>query len=170
MPLNLRTPTDNDISACNAVSQSFIRYRRSDLQDDETFRKMLGNELLKLKHDRSRIRFMHMITGAHYFYAKTLKFCLDFKKCLATAILSNTGDPTKQFLTSFPKEKGQLRCGNLLLNDVGGVPPIRPGTNATISIFTYRRVLKICIRCDPNHFSQEDTRQLLQLYVENIQS
>ena len=170
MPMNLRTPTDNDISACNAVSQSFIRYRRSDLKDDNTFRKMLGNELLKLKHDRSRIRFMHMITGAHFYYATTLKFCLDFKKCLATAILSNTGDPTKQFLTSFPKENGQLRCGNLLLTDVGGVPPIRPGTNVTISIFTYRRLLKICVRCDPNQFSKEDTRSLLQSYVENIQS
>ena len=116
MPMNLRAPTDNDISACNAVSQSFIRYRRNDLKNEETFRKMLGNELLKLKHDRSRIRFMHMITGAHYYYAKTLKFCLDFKKCLATAILSNTGDPTKQFLTSFPKEKGQLRCGQSAVN------------------------------------------------------
>ena len=170
MPMNLRAPTDNDISACNAVSQSFVRYHRRDVKDETAFRSALGNELLKLKHDRARIRFMHMITGAHYFYPKTLKFCLDFKKCLATAIHSNTGDPTKQFLTSFPKEKGQLRCGNLLLTDVSGVPPMRPGTNVTISIFTYRRLLKICIRCDPNQFSAEDTRSLLQHYVKNIQS
>ena len=170
MPMNLRAPTDNDISACNAVSQSFVRYRRRDLKDGEAFRSTLGNELLKLKHDRARIRFTHMMAGARYYYPKTLKFCLDFKKCLATAIHSNTGDPTKQFLTSFPKEKGQLRCGNLLLTDVAGVPPMRPGTNVTISIFTYRRLLKICMRCDPNQFSQEDTRQLMQLYVKNIQS
>ena len=170
MPMNLREPKDNDISASNAVSQSFVRYRRSDLKDGKTFRNALGNELRKLKHDRARIRFMHMTAGAYYFYPKTLKFCLDFKKCLATAILSNTGDPTKQFLTNFPKENGQLRCGNLLLTDIAGVPPMRPGTNATISIFTYRRTLKICIRCDPNQFSQEETRQLLQMYVQNIWS
>ena len=168
MPMNLRAPTDNDISACNAVSQAFVRYRRSELKDDKTFRSALGNEVLKLKHERERIPFMHMMAGGHYFYPKTLKFCLDFKKCLATAILSNTGDPTKQFLTNFPKEGGQLRCGNLLLTDVGGVPPMRPGTNATISIFTYKRLLKICVRCDPNQFSQEDTQALLKMYVDNI--
>ena len=170
MPLNLREPTDNDISACNAVSQSFVRYHRRDLKDGTKFRNALGQELRRLKHDRTRIRFMHLMAGAHYFYPKTLQFCMNFKKCLATAILSNTGDPTKQFLTNFPKENGQLRCGNLLLTDVAGVPPLRPGTNATISIFTYRRVLKICVRCDPNQFSRQDTRKLLQLYIENIQS
>ena len=170
MPMNLREPTDNDISACNAVSQSFIRYHRRDFKDEETFRTTLGHQLLKLKHDRDKIRFSHIMAGARLYYAKTLKFCLDFKKCLATAILSNTGDPTKQFSTNFPKEQGQLRCGNLLLTDVAGVPPMRPGTNVTISIFTYRRLLKICVRCDPNQFAEEDTRELLQLYVKNIQS
>ena len=170
MPMNLREATDNDISACNAVSQAFVRYPRKALQDEKTFRSELGHEVLKLKHERAKIPFMHMMAGGHYFYPKTLKFCLDFKKCLATAILSNTGDPTKQFLTNFPKEGGLLRCGNLLLTDVGGVPPMRPGTNATISIFTYKRQLKICVRCDPNQFSKEDTQQLLQMYVDNIQS
>ena len=168
MPMNLRESMDNDISACNAVSQAFVRYRRPDMKDVTSFRNALGSQLLKLKHGRTRIRFMHMMTGAHYFYPKVLQFCMDFKKCLSTAVLSNTGDPTKQFLTNFPKENGLLRCGNLLLNDVSGVPPMRPGTNATISIFTYRRVLKICLRCDPNQFSQEETQRLLQLYVENI--
>ena len=170
MPMNLREPTDQDVSACNAVSQSFVRYRRADLNDVENFRNVLGNELLKLKHDRNRIRFMHMIAGGHYFYPKTLKFSLNFKRCLATAILSNTGDPTKQFLTNFPKAKGLLQCGNLVMTDVSGVPPMRPGTNATISIFTYRRVLKICMRCNPNQFSQQDTKQLLDLYVNNIRT
>ena len=168
MPMNLREPSDGNISACNAVSQSFVRYKRTLLNDEIRFRNSLGNELLKLKHDRTRIRFMHMIAGGHYFYPKILQASLNFKKSLATAILSNTGDPTKQFLTSFPKEKGLLRCGNLILEDLSGVPPMRPGTNATISIFTYRRVLKICLRCDPNQFSTSDTEKLLDLYIANI--
>ena len=168
MPMNLREATDNDISACNAVSQSFVRYKRSQLKDEANFRHLLGNKLLSLKHDRNRIRFMHMIAGGHYFYPGMLQASLNFKKSLATAILSNTGDPTKQFLTSFPKQNGLLKCGNLVLEELSGVPPMRPGTNATISIFTYRRVLKICMRCDPNQFSNSDTQKLLDLYVKNI--
>ena len=87
---------------------------------------------------------------------------------MTTAILSNTGDPTKQFYAQLPKEGQVLRCGNLLLEDVAGVPPLRPGTSVTISIFTYRRELKICMRCDPNQFSEQDTQQLLDTYIDKI--
>lgn len=168
MPMNLREVADRDISACNIVSHGFIRRSRKQLQDKENFRKELANELLHLKASRHKIRFMHMIAGGHYFYPWTMKASLNLKKNLATTILSNTGDPTKQFHVDFPREDGKLRCGNLLLDDISGVPPLRPGTNATISIFTYRRNLKICMRCDPNQFSDLDTRRLLNLYVENI--
>ena len=168
MPMNLRETTDNDISACNIVAHAFVRRSWRQLQDKEKFRSELATDLLHLKTNRNRVRFMHMIAGGHYFYPRILKWSLDWKRNLATAILSNTGDPTKQFHADFPRQEGKLRCGNLVLEDVSGVPPLRPGTNATVSIFTYRRNLKICLRCDPNQFSVAETQRLLDLYVENI--
>lgn len=169
MPMNLRESEDQALSACNVVAHAFVRRKRSDLNDIATFRKRLSNELLQLKHHRKEIRFMHMLAGGHYFYPKTLKASLDWKRNLATAILSNTGDPTKQFYAQLPREGSVVRCGNLKLEDISGVPPIRPGTSTTVSIFTYRRELKICLRCDPNKFSEAETRQLLDLYVHNIE-
>lgn len=168
MPMNLREASDNDISACNIVAHAFIRRSQKQLQDKTEFRKNLASELLNVKANRHKVRFMHMIAGGHYFYPRLLKLSLDWKKNLATAILSNTGDPTKQFHAVFPREDGMIRCGNLLLQDVAGVPPLRPGTNATVSIFTYRRNLKICLRCDPHHFDEEQTKRLLDMYIENI--
>lgn len=168
MPLNLREQSDNDISACNIVAHAFIRRSKKALRNEELFRQQLGAEVLQVKHERHKVRFMHMIAGGHYLFPKTLKASLRIKSSLATAILSNTGDPTRQFLTAFPREKGVVRCGNLLLEDLAGVPPLRPGTNATISIFTYRRELKICMRCDPHQFSEQDTQELLELFVANL--
>jgi hypothetical protein len=168
MPLNLREPEDNDISCCNVVAHSFVRRSRQQIQEQEKFHRQLGNELLQIKHERHKIRFMHLLAGGQHFYPRTMKFCLNAKRCIATAILSNTGDPTRQFHAVFPVENGALRCGNLLLEDLSGVPPLRPGTSATISIFTYRRVLKICLRCDPNQFSEADSRVVLDAYVANL--
>lgn len=168
MPLNLREPRDNDISCCNVVGHSFVSRSWSDLQDRDRFRIALGNELLQIKRDRHRILFMHVLAGSHQSYPWLLKPGISMVRCRAAAILSNTGDPTKQFHASFPREQGAVRCGNLLLSDVAGVPPLRPGTNATISIFTYRRRLKICLRCDPNQFSESDTRSLLDMYIDSL--
>ena len=168
MPLNLREPEHNDIPACNIVAQSFVRRSKASMQDPEKFRTELGNELLKIKHERKKIRFMHMIAGAQAFYPKTMQTLLDMKSCIATAILSNTGDPTKQFYFQLPRSGGIVQVGNLRLEDISGVPPMRPGTSATVSIFTYRRELKICLRCDPNHFDENDSRQLLEQYVDNL--
>ena len=145
-----------------------MRRGPSDFKDMERFRQGLNGELLELKHNRQKIKFMHMLAGGQFFYPRTLKASLKYKRSLTTAILSNTGDPTKQFYAQLPKEGQVLRCGNLLLEDVAGVPPLRPGTSVTISIFTYRRELKICMRCDPNQFSEQDTQQLLDAYIDKI--
>ena len=168
LPMNLREAGDQELAACNVVSHALVRRSPSDFKDMERFRQELSGELLQLKHNRQKLKFMHMLAGGQFFYPKTLKISLKCKRSLTTAILSNTGDPTKQFYTQLPKEGSALRCGNLLLEDITGVPPLRPGTSVTISIFTYRRVLKICVRCDPNQFSEQDTQQLLDAYVKNI--
>ncbi len=170
MPMNLREVDDNDISACNIVAHAFLRRTEKELADKQQFRQKLASDLLHLKASRHKIRFMHMIAGGHYIYPRILKWSLDWKRNLATAVLSNTGDPTKQFLADFPRLAGAVQVGNLVLEDIAGVPPLRPGTNATISIFTYRRRLKICLRCDPQQFSELDTHHMLNSYIANLTS
>ncbi|MFO0939515.1 MAG: hypothetical protein U0930_01990 [Pirellulales bacterium] len=70
----------------------------------------------------------------------------------------------------FPREGSLIRCGNLLLEDIRGVPPMRIHTRVTVSVFTYRRVLKLCMRCDPNCFDTEATGRLLSMYRSEIES
>jgi hypothetical protein len=168
MPLNLREKNEADISACNMVAHAFIRRTARQIRDVDSFRTGLGNEVLKVKHNRHKILFMHLLADTQQYYPRALKASLFVKRNMSTAILSNTGDPTRQFHVDFPRENGLIRCGNLTLDDLSGVPPMRPGTRATISIFTYRRFLKICMRCDPNQFSESDTHELLKLYVTNM--
>ncbi len=169
MPLDLREPSDEQISACNVVSYAFIRRGGKLLAQSDLLKKSLVNETLLLKHQRHRTHFMNLVVGSRK-YPRILKAILFRNHCMATAVLSNTGDPTKRFLVDLPRENGLVRCGNLLLTDFIGVPPIRIKTGATISVFTYRRVLKICLRCDPHFFNLEQTQLLLNQYVDQLKS
>jgi len=167
MPLDLREPDLEIMSACNIVTYAFIRRSRKLLKQPEKLKESLGKETLLLKHQRHQTKFMNLVVGSLR-YPRLLKAALFRDHCMATTILSNTGDPTKRFFVDLPRENGMIRCGNLLLTEISGVPPMRIKTRATISIFTYRRVLKICIRCDPHFLDLDDTQLLLDQYVDRI--
>ncbi|MCM2374734.1 chromosome condensation protein [Aporhodopirellula aestuarii] len=169
MPMDLREADTRLSTAANLVTYALIRRRRSECVDTPQLIDSLAQELLKLKHTRHTTPFMNVMA----FLTRVptwLKRGFAGRRRLATAIVSNTGDPTKRFSVSFPSVKGLLKAGNLLMTDINGVPPMRNGTRLTISVFTYRRVLKICLRCDPQRFSVEDSRDFLNHYVASIEN
>jgi len=167
MPMDLREIDNRMNTALNLVTYALIRRHGNACDDEEKLADSLRQEMLELKHTRHRTAFMNIIA---YFdrYPFWLKRLVAGRKRLATAILSNTGDPTKRFSVSFPSEGGLLKAGNLVLQDIVGVPPMRRGTHLTLSIFTYRRVLKICLRCDPNRFTRAQSQAFLDRYVASI--
>lgn len=169
MPMDLRESDTRLSTAANLVTYALIHRRRSECIDSPELINSLAQELLKLKHARHKTTFMNLLAFLVRF-PRWLKRGFLSRRRLATAIVSNTGDPTKRFSVSFPSENGLLRAGNLLLTDINGVPPMRNGTRLTISVFTYRRVLKICLRCDPKHFTVADSRAFLAHYVATIEA
>ena len=169
MPMDLRERAQQTFPAANIVSYAFIRRDRKVLRDAKLLRDGLREELASLKRDRHSTRFMNLLAGARR-RPFAMKATLAGERCFSTAVLSNTGDPTKRFYVQFPREKGAIRCGNLLLEDISGVPPMRPKTRASISIFTYRRALTICVRCDRHHFTPSDTQAFVDMYAENVRS
>ena len=74
------------------------------------------------------------------------------------------GDPTRRFLATFPRQGGKLVAGNLVLDHMVGVSPLRPQTRAAVSIVSLYRELHINVRCDPHVMSTGDARAFLDLY------
>jgi hypothetical protein len=168
MPMDLREADTPVTSAANIVTYAFIRRSPRELQNEARRVASLREEILKLKHQRHCSPLMNMLAGGLR-HPRWLKRLLFSHRCLATAIISNLADPTKRFSVPFPREDGELVVGNLRLVDIRGVPPMRYGTRATLSVNTYRRVLQVFLRCDPHRFSIQDTQQLLDLYVSKLQ-
>jgi hypothetical protein len=84
--------------------------------------------------------------------------------------LSNVGDPSKRFTARFPRKQGRVVCGNLTLQHVSGVPPLRAQTHATLAIFSYRRELTISVRCNPYLFDEKATKAFLDMYEAGLRS
>jgi hypothetical protein len=164
MPTDLRSGEDYEMPAANLTAYTFLARTFRDCALPAKLLQTIRNETALIKHRRAGSAFMDMIFAASQ-VRWLLPFFLSRNRCLATVVLSNAADPSRRFTAHFPRESGQIVCGNLLLNEITGVGPLRPKTRATFSISLYNRRLTVSLRCDPQLFRLEDTATLLELYV-----
>ena len=167
MPTDLRSGEDYEMPAANLTGYTFLARTIRDCALPSELLQSIRNETALIKHRRSGAAFMDMI-----FLASQVRWLLPFflsrNRCMATAVHSNAADPSRRFTAKFPRKSGQIVCGNLVLEEITGVPPLRARTRATFSISQYNRRLAISLRCDPQLFRLEDTATLLELYVERL--
>lgn len=78
--------------------------------------------------------------------------------CIATAVLSNLGNPVRHFHQGLPSVNGRVKDGNVVLTRITGAPPVRPKTHAVFMVIEYAG--------DPKLFYSDDSKQLLELYID----
>lgn len=165
MPLDLREADQPQFSAINLVTSSFIRRSANQIRDKAQLPATLREEVVKVKHSRHNSPFMRLLLHSPVDWNEAIKTYGE-DDCLATAIFSNAGDPTRRFLVDLPRQRGVVKCGNLVLDDLSGASPIRSSTRVAVNIFTYRRRLKICMRFDPQSFAPGDGEAFLKQFLQ----
>jgi len=168
VPTDLRDTDDYCMPATNIVGFVFLSREGHECLDVDTLLPQLSQESLRFQQQRTGARFIDTLVAATDFSKWFLPFLLAGETCIATAVLSNVGDPSKRFTARFPRIGGRVVMGNLVLEEITGVPPMRPGTRVTFSIFSYLRQLTISVRCDPRYFGMDDTKALTHLYVDQL--
>jgi len=167
MPLNMRMHEHDKIPACNMVSIMFIPRTAEDFLDEDKLLLGIQTQTLKILHNRlgnlvlSGIRRARKVPGL-------LRLVLKSKRPFATAILANLGEVRKHLGGEFPHLAGRCVAGNIVIEHVGGVAPIRPGTLMAVSIGVYGRQLMINMNCDQNYLSQSQSQQLMTSYVSRL--
>ena len=164
MPTDMRDAEDYGMPAANIVSYTFLTRKMSESHSSKELGPGICRETALIKHEKRGIIFGDTL-GAAMRHKWMLPLMVSGKRCLATAVLSNAGDPSKRFISKLPRDKGRIVAGNLILEDITGVPPLRINTYVTISIVTYMRKLAICMRCCPRKFSEVDSRKLSDMYT-----
>lgn len=163
MPADLREIQDYQMPAANMTAYTFLTRRRDACRDFGALLRSVCHDTGQIKCHRRGARFVDALVLSTY-APSVLPFLLRRDRCIATATLSNLGDPTRRFTARFPRCDGRIVCGNLVLEQVSGVPPLRHHTHVTLAIFAYRRRMTICVRCDPYQFTAEEAQRLLDMY------
>ena len=163
MPSDMRGKQDFAMPAANMTLYNFVTRRNADCADNLALLKGIREETARIQHEQRGRRFVDGIMLAKY-VPGLLPLLLGGKRCLSTVTLSNMGDPTRRFLAKFPRQNGKLVAGNLTLEHLAGVSPLRPRTRASISVVNLYRKLHINVRCDPNTMTIDDARSFLDLY------
>ena len=167
MPTDMRDAEDYAMPAANIVSYTFLSRRMHESRCSKSLVDGIRRETDLIKNERRGLLFGDTLGGAMQ-YRWILPFMASSKRCLATAVLSNAGDPSKRFNAKLPRDKGRIVAGNLVLENIIGVPPLRINTHASISIITYMRKLEICMRCCPRMFGTDDAKRLIDMYAQSI--
>lgn len=171
LPLSLRGPGFQPFAACNVVSYAIVGRAARDIDDGAEFLRGLGKEIDELKRQRSMSSFVNMLAAIRLHPELLLDVVREKQVCRSTAVMSTTGDATNYFRTRLPLENGMVRCGNLRLETITGIPPLRSQTKIALSLSTNRRrEMQIGMRCDPHSFSAADTTGLLGRLVERLAS
>ena len=167
MPTDLRDSEDCEMPAANLTSYAFLNRNARKWGSPNELLLSIRAETELSKSSRLGKKFMHILDRASR-RKWLLPFILSRNVCLATVVLSNAADPSRRFTARFPRQSGRVVCGNLVLDAITGVPPLRLKTRATFSISQYNRRLAISLRCDPYYFGLEDTAMLLDTYVRRL--
>lgn len=169
VPTDLRAAEDFAMPAACVTSFEFVSRPARQCRDWSEILPTVREEMLAIRTQRAGIAFADTVALANMFWG-LLPLLAKAPVCLATTGLSNIGDPTRRFTAILPRRKGSIVAGNLVLDDVTGTPPLRRKAYGTFSIFSYRRKLTICLRCEQPPLSADDTTRFLNLYGEQLQA
>ncbi|MCC9600879.1 hypothetical protein LOC67_09900 [Stieleria sp. JC731] len=166
VPADMRDGDDFEIPACNMTACTFISRAASEIEDEKRLMDLVVRDTLALKSGQLQKDFVNSITTA--MEGKLLPWILWASRCMATGVFSNAGDPSRRFTGKLPKKRGKVSCDEFTLEGITGVPPLRHNTRSTLSSSIYGRQLTFSLRCDPYLFGSDDTKQLLELFCDQL--
>jgi hypothetical protein len=167
IPLSMRTSRHDNMSAANVVSYALVTRREADCKDPDELLKSIHQQTSNVLFNREGIvclklfRLLRKIPGA-------MKLFLNYKTVLSTAVMANVGDVRRRFRGRFPLQKGRWIAGNVVVEQIHGVAPVRPNTLAAMSIGDYAGELSISLRTDGVMLNAEDSHQFLTEFLQRL--
>lgn len=167
IPLSMRTSRHEGVPACNIVSYALVTRREQDCDDPETLLQSIHQQTSDVLFNREGIvclklfRVLRKLPGA-------MRGFLSLKSCLSTLVLANVGDVRRRFRCRFPLQKGKWIAGNVVIEQLHGVAPVRPNTRAAMSIGEYAGELSFSLRTDSLAINAADSERFLAVYLDRL--
>lgn len=171
VPTSLRGPDDCELPACNVVSYLFLSRSVAAILKPQKLIAKIRDEAQLIRRYQAGWVFLQAINrvsmipgGLRVLMNRTNRVCM------STVVLTHMGNMLNTFRSRLPSRDGHTAMGNLLIQDVFGVPPIRRGTYAAFSTVMFHGCLSISLRCCSERFSDQDADRLLQLFATQLKT
>ncbi len=165
VPVSLRTRVDQQMPATNVLGFWFLERRISDCRDADRLLGGIRDEMEAVRKWRLPLYFIGGLRYACKFPGK-MRQVLRSRRSFATIVFSNAGRLMAR--TSLKRQDRKLICGNVLLERITGVPPVRPGTRAAIIVAHYGYDTYVNLQWDPHVLNESAARLLLDKYIQRL--
>ena len=167
MPVSMRSPDHDEISAANVVSYVFHSYRRHQIQEPESLLAIIHHKSHQMINRNEGAAMLHGFALSRWvpgLYWLLQKLQPDF----ATAVVTNVGEVRRLFGNRFPMKRGRAVAGNIIIQSVDGVAPVRQNTNITVAFGTYGGELIINVNRNTSLFSESDADEMVAMLADHL--
>jgi hypothetical protein len=159
IPISLRGAADLRMPMANSFSMIFLDRQASLFADPHLLLRSIHEQMRTIKENQLQYTFLLSLGlarklpgGLSNFTAKDI--------CHATSCFSNIGPVFLQ--SPLPRRDGKLVMGDMCLESMDFVLPLRPHMHAAICSHIYGGCLRLLINYDPRNISGDAARDLLE--------
>ena len=165
IPINLRTAADAQMPMANSVSSVFLDRQGSDFSDADRLLDGIHEQMELIKRLRLQYTFI-LSLGVSRWLPGGIARGTQADRCPLTSWMSNLGNVFSQ--TPLPRRGDRVVAGNVVLESVDYVIPLRPHVHAAFCVYTYAGRLRILMHFDPRVIEQDKAQELLDTYLRQI--
>ncbi len=165
IPVNLRTSADENMPMANSISMVFLDRQPSSFSNPSRLLKSIHKQMQKIKSLQLQYTFLLSLELSRL-APGGMSGATAANNCLSTSCLSNLGPVLTH--TALPSNDGRIVSGNVVLEAVDFVIPLRPHLHAAFCVYTYAGRLCVLMHCDPRVMSDRHFRDLLDTYTHQI--
>jgi NRPS condensation-like uncharacterized protein len=167
MPVSMRTPDHDEISAANVVSYVFHSYRRHQLRQAKSLLAAIhhkSQQMMNRNEGAAMLRGFALTRWIPGLFDLSRKLQPDF----ASAVMTNVGEVRRVFQNRFPLKQGKAIAGNVVIQSIDGVAPVRSNTNITMAFGTYGGELFMHLNRNTRLFSGAEAEELLAKLADRL--
>lgn len=162
VPISIRDFSDRRLPAVNRASIVQLDRTDRDFADPQGMTWGLNYELGNIKKWNLEKTFL-LLMRCFALVPGWVKRIASKDVCRATSVVTNLGSPFERL--KLERQDGKLKAGDLLVENVGLMVPLRKNTPLGFATLRYAGEQKICMHYDPQQMTAEQAREVHQIVM-----
>lgn len=168
VPVSMRSPRNVQLPACNLVSYALVTHRMRDSREPRRLLQQIHEKTMTMRSGRDgliALKIFRLLRRVPW----GVRTFLSLWPCAGTLVLANVGNVIRRCRLSLPLDNGRWIAGNISVERICGVPPVRPNTLVAIGFTEYAGQLHVSLRTDGTRLNVADSEQFLNQFTARLE-